>query len=272
MEHIRQAVELAQARGAAKKERTFPRAIPGHGPQNDGPDGGSPDARSVLLNHRHLESMRIIAYDVMDYRSKPFDMLRTQVVREMTEKNWRTIAVTSPTAGCGKTVTAINLALSIARQLNNSVFVVDMDLQRPRVATSLGIKCTNGLIGVLEGRATLSDATLQAQIGNYRIRVLPCETSTSYSSEWMASPQVRDIIQNIKSDHESQVSIIDLPPILTSDDVISVLPQLDCVLLVTAVGVSTLSDVEQCKRHLQSTEVVRVVLNKTVEKSPGYYY
>lgn len=273
MEHIRQAVELARTRGA-KSDQPHANALnaAGRDVRAFAPDDSQSSVRTVLLNHTHLESMRIISHDVMDYRSKPYDMLRTQVVREMGEKNWRTIAVTSPTQGCGKTLTALNLALSIARQPNNSVFIADMDLQRPRVATSLGLKCTHGLIGLLEGKAALSDAVVQAQIGNYRMKVLPCETSTSYSSEWMSSPQLRDLIQVIKADSGSQISIIDLPPILTSDDAISVLPQLDCVLLVTAVGVSTLPDIEQCKRHLQSTEVVRVVLNKTVDKAAGYYY
>ncbi len=128
------------------------------------------------------------------------------------------------------------------------------------------------MIGVLEGKTALSDAVVQVQIGNYRMMVLPCETSTSYSSEWMSSSQLKDVIQNIKSDNASQISIIDLPPILSSDDAIAVLPQIDCVLLVTAVGASTLSDVEQCKRHLQSAQVVRVVLNKTLDKAAGYYY
>jgi protein-tyrosine kinase len=274
MEHIRQAVELARARSGAKSDQPLSRGL--NTPARDKPASAAnaprSDVRSVMLNHAHLESMRVIAHDVMDYRSKSYDMLRTQVVQEMAEKNWRTLAVTSPTPGCGKTLTAINLALSIARQPNNSVFVVDLDLQRPRIATSLGLKSDAGLVGALEGKTTLADAVVQAQIGHHRMMVLPCETSTSYSSEWMSSPQLRDILQTIKDDQNAQITIIDLPPILTSDDAIAVLPQIDCVLLVTAVGTSTLSDVEQCKRHLQSAEVIRVVLNKTLDKSDRYYY
>jgi Mrp family chromosome partitioning ATPase len=270
MEHIRQAVELARARSGAKSNQSFSKGL--NPSECDAANSGRPDIRSIPLNYAHLESMRIIAHDVMDYRSKPYDMLRTQIVREMVEKNWRTIAVTSPTPGCGKTLTALNLALSISRQPNNSVFVIDMDLQRPRIATSLGLKSEAGLIGVLEGKMLLSDAIVQTQIGNTPMMVLPCETSTSYSSEWMSSPQLRDVLQLIKNDQNSQIAIIDLPPILTSDDAIAILPQIDCVLLVTAVGTSTLSDVEQCKRHLQSAEVIRVVLNKTLDKSARYYY
>jgi hypothetical protein len=274
MEHIRQAVELAKARGGSKTERkpaADSRLTQGD-TKFDGADGGEPSVPTLNLDRAHLESARIIAHDVMDYRSKPYDMLRTQIVREMAEKNWRTIAITSPTPGCGKTLTAINLALSIARQPNNSVFLADLDLQRPRLATSLALKCNTGLIDVLEGHSALSDAVVQARIGHYRMLVLPCEKSTSHSSEWMASHQINEIIQDIKTGYDSQIVILDLPPILTSDDTIAFLPQVDCALLVTAVGISTLSDVEECKRHLHSTEVVRVVLNKTLEKPVKYYY
>ena len=78
-------------------------------------------------------------------------MLRTQVLQAMDQKNWQFLAITSPTAGCGKTVTAINLALSIARQPERSALLVDMDLQRPAVANYLGIKCRHGVRSILEG-------------------------------------------------------------------------------------------------------------------------
>jgi protein-tyrosine kinase len=63
--------------------------------------------------------------------------------------------------------------------------------------------------------------------------------------------------------------IFDLPPILRSDDAISVLPRMDCALFVTAVGVSTLSEIRICGEYLRSTEVVRIVVNKASETSSG---
>src|SRR5262245_43302998 len=106
--------------------------------------------RSVTLNAARLESRRIISYDVGDQRSKSFDVLRTQILQEMDRNNWQIIAVTSPTAGCGKTLTAINLAISIARQPERAALLVDMDLRKPQVARRLGVGSENGLVGVLE--------------------------------------------------------------------------------------------------------------------------
>src|SRR5882757_5747758 len=85
----------------------------------------------ISLDPRHLESRRIVAHDVRDPRAKSFDILRTQVLRTMDTSHWQMLAVSSPTPGCGKTVTSVNLALSIARQSDRAVLLVDLDLQKP---------------------------------------------------------------------------------------------------------------------------------------------
>jgi len=226
----------------------------------------------VVLKDSYLQSKRIISHDSGDPRSKAFDMLRTQVLRTMDLKGWQFLAVTSPTPKCGKTVTAINLALSIARQPERSVLLVDMDLQKPHIAKCLGLRCEDGLLGVLEGHMALGSAIVQARVGKHRFMVLPIEHSTSGSAEWMASRAMGTMLQNIKRDYPSRIVILDLPPMLTSDDVIAILPQVDCVLLVAAVGTSTTAEIEECNRHLQSADVVRLVLNKVPQASTKYYY
>jgi Mrp family chromosome partitioning ATPase len=75
----------------------------------------------------------------------------------MDRKGWQLLAVTSPSPGCGKTFTAVNLALSICRLPERSALLVDLDLQRPRVADCLGIDSGDGVTEVLQGRAALPD-------------------------------------------------------------------------------------------------------------------
>jgi Mrp family chromosome partitioning ATPase len=197
-------------------------------------------------------------------------MLRTQVLQAMDQRNWQFLAITSPTPGCGKTVTAINLALSMARQPERSVFLVDMDLQRPQVASSLGLKCQHGLLSVLDGRAALAEAVVPTRIDSSQLLVLPAEGPTFGSSELMASRAMSTLLQSIKRDYKSRIVIFDMPPMLASDDVIAILPQVDCLLLVAAVGISTLSEIKQCSKHLQASEVIRLVLNKTPETTIAY--
>src|SRR5262249_31269882 len=166
------------------------------------------------------------------------------------------------TPGCGKTVTAINLALSIARQPERSVLLVDLDLQRPQLASCLGIQCGDGVPNVLKGRARLADAIVQAHIGDHQLLVLPTESPIVGSSEWIASRAMSALLQDIKRDFKSRTVIFDMPPMLVGDDVIALLPQIDCVLLVAAIGTSTVSEIKDCNKHLQSAEVIRLVLNK----------
>jgi len=137
MEQIRQAVERAKAMEVATAEQlgrvasSPPRQqITRTASHSDLAAGGKEpeSARQVDLDLTHLEGCRIIAHNVSDPRSKSFDMLRTQILQSMDQRNWRFLAVTSPTPGCGKTLTAINLALSIAHQPDRAALLVDLDL------------------------------------------------------------------------------------------------------------------------------------------------
>jgi Mrp family chromosome partitioning ATPase len=201
-----------------------------------------------------------------------FDVLRTQVLQAMDQKNWQFLAITSPTEGCGKTVTAINLALSIARQPERSALLIDMDLQRPTVANYLGIKDRHGVRDILEGRATLADAIIRANADSCAIMVLPAAAPTVHSSELIASRNMDTMLQDIKRNFRPQTVIFDMPPLLQGDEVLATLPKIDAALLVTAVGISTLHEIKACNRHLQATEVIRVILNKSHETIKQHYY
>ena len=227
--------------------------------------------QEILLAPTHLEANRVIAHDDTDPRARSFDMLRTQVLQSMDQKGWRVLGITSPTPGCGKTVTATNLAFSIARQPERSVLLVDLDLQKPQVGATLGLNGDAGIVAVLEGRSVLSSAVVQARAGTSHIFALPAESSAVDSSAWMTSRTLSTTLQDIKRDYRSQTIIVDLPPMLAGDDVIAVLPQLDCLLLVAAVGKSKVSEIEECNRHLRSTEVLRLVLNKAPAVETTYY-
>ena len=178
-------------------------------------------------------------------------MLRTQVLQSMDLKSWQLLAVTSPTPACGKTLTSINLALSIARQPERSVLLVDMDIEKPQVANYLGLKCETGLLSVLGGRVPLQNALVQASVGGYQLTVLPCESSAAHSSEYMASRAMSTLLHELKNEDRSRIIIFDMPPVLAGDSVISILPQIDCVLFVAAVGTTTASEIKECNKHFR---------------------
>ena len=268
MDSIKQAVELARAAEAVHR----PAALGGSPLAADRPQkrSGESPFKEVRLSADHLEAHRIVAHGTSSSNGRYYDMLRTQVLQEMDKKSWQFLAVTSPTAGCGKTVTACNLALSISRLPERSVLLVDLDLRRPAAGNYLGLGGNGGVLSVLEGRAPLSSAVLQASIGPNGMLVLPGSVSSN-SSEWMASQTMGALLQTIKRDFRSRIVIFDLPPMLLGDDVISILPRIDAALLVAGIGSTTVSDINECQRHLQRTPVLRVVVNKSIETVGSYY-
>ncbi len=272
MDNIRQALERARSVPA---QAGFPhRAVDEHGRLGAESSASMQTQlrnRTIALDPRHLESSRIIAHDEADARAIAFDMLRTQVLQAMDQKNWKILGITSPSPNCGKTVTAVNLAMSIARQPERAAFLIDLDLRKPNIGNYLGLNKPTGLINVLRGQAMLADALVQAEVGRCKVIVLPTELASRNSSALMSSRALSNLLAEIRRDYRHFTIIIDLPPILASDDVIAVLPQLDCVLLVAAMGHTTVDELEECNGHLQSSQVVRIALTKAPPSNSGYY-
>ena len=178
MENIRQAVERARA-GQSSFSSEILQSSSAPLPQHMGPPtvtraGAELQTEEATLDSIYLASRRIVSHNGADQRSRPYDMLRTQVLQSMTAKKWKILGVTSPTPGCGKTLTAVNLAFSIARQPDKSVVLVDMDLQKPQIANCLGVTlAAGGVLDLLQGRAALPDVAIPVRAGNQRIVVLP---------------------------------------------------------------------------------------------------
>jgi hypothetical protein len=222
MEHIRHAIERSKAEDALRArarpvEKLVVSVTPGtesvdRAVSAGGPHGDVTASRfeRLELKPRHLQANRIIAHDTADPRTKSFDMLRTQVLQTMDAKKWRFLAVTSPSPGCGKTVTAINLALSIARRPDRSVLLVDLDLNKPKIADRLGVKRSQGVVGVLQGHTRLEDAVFEARVGDCRMCVMPSETTLPRSAEWMASRQMTDLLHSISRTSDFGTIILDL--------------------------------------------------------------
>lgn len=265
MDSIKQAIDLAKATesgaaltavSAAESARLVPNAA---------------QFPEVRLSEAHLERTRIVAHGNLASNSRYFDMLRTEVLQEMDKNSWQFLAVTSPTAACGKTVIACNLAISISRLRDRSVLLADLDMHKPMVGEYLGLGKNPGMVSIFQGRETLNSTLLQASIGPSKLLVLPGEVASSTSSELMVSQTMGTVLQAIKRDFRSRIVIFDLPPMLMGDDVISILPRMDAVLLVAGVGTTSVADIKECQKHLQRSNVVRVVVNKATDRNKSYY-
>jgi len=225
--------------------------------------------RVVKLSAEHLEKNQIVAFNKNNAMSMNFDLLRTMVLKKMDEKGWRTLAITSPTPESGKTVVAINLAMSIAQQTNKTAMLVDFDLRRPKVGTYLGIPMTKSLNELLEGTAELKEVLINPDFP--RLVVLPTRNKIKKSSETLSSRKIADLIGDLRDRYESRIIIFDLPPVLIIDDTLALLPQIDCVLLVVANGMSTKQEIEDSLLLIPADKLIGTVLNKVEIEKRDYY-
>lgn len=225
---------------------------------------------TVELDDAHLDAHHVVAHRKVHPASHAFDILRTQVLHKMTENGWRTLAITSPSAQSGKTLLAINLAISISQQTNRTALLVDFDLRRPSVALTLGLNRKVSLNDVLEDRVDLPEALVHPDID--RLLVLPTNEPVPNPSEALSSGRVADIVEDLRNRYSDRIVIFDLPPVLAADDVMAILPRVDCVLLVVRNGASSEKEIEVSMERLRNANLLGVVLNDDRSPSVNAYY
>lgn len=210
--------------------------------------------REALLNHR-----LIAAFDDDD-RAEPFRQLRTLLLRTFRDNGWRSLAITSARGGAGKTFTAINLAIALAREVSQTVLLVDLDLGKPNVAQLMGIDVKHGLVDHLVHDMPLEEILVNP--GFERLVLLPSLGVKGPTSEILSSPRTRQLLQELVERYMDRLIIFDLPPLLRDDDAMVMTPLADATLLVVEEGVTTSDDLERCAQLLQGANVLGTVLNK----------
>jgi protein-tyrosine kinase len=210
-----------------------------------------------------LERNRIIHPGFQESALNSYKMLRTRVVQLIEDNNWQTIAIVSAKQGAGKTVTAINLAMTMAGYRHHHVYLLDLDLRKPDVAPDLGLpEDFVGLEDYLAGKTPINQVLWD--IGIDGLTVAPSCNSVRDSSELITSGGMGSLFSTILSSVTNPVIILHLPPILSADDVLAVAPNIDGMLLVVAEGTTAREDLSRAMDLLRTTNVIGVVLNKSV--------
>lgn len=222
------------------------------------------------MDANHLDSSRIVSHLGNNANSSIIDSLRTQILQKMEENNWQTLAIISPVAESGKTVVSINLAISMAHQPQKTVVLADFDLRRPKIASYLGIQKDKSMNEYLENTAELSE--IMVNPGIQRLIVIPTMRSAPGSANLLSSSRIKELIVELKERYESRMILFDLPPILGADDVMVLLPHIDCVLMVVANGVSTQQEIEDALHLLPKDKLLGIVYNKSDSDNKTYYY
>lgn len=224
--------------------------------------------RQAEVSKEFLRGKRIISGFDPDSFTDAYRILRTQVLQRLRENKWNVLAVTSPGLNEGKTLTAINLAISLAMEVNYTVLLVDADLRHPNVHTYFGLEPEFGLSDYL-----LSDKPLQEILvhpGIQGLVVLPGGKPLANSSEMLSSPKMSRLVEELKTRYPSRIVLFDLPPLLATSDAIAFAPYVDAALLVLEEGKTSTQDAQYATELLKDTHLIGAVLNKSLSSQAGY--
>jgi protein-tyrosine kinase len=220
------------------------------------------DTRVASPNPQILTENRIVSGHTPNQWLESYKLLRTQTLQIMGLKGWRTLAITSPNANSGNSLTAVNLAISMAMELDRTVLLVDANFLKPSVHTLLGIKSTKGLGDYLLHDEPLN--TLMINPGIPRLVILPAGKPLLNSTEMLRSPKMVNFVNEVKSRYPSRIIIFDMPPILTQVDTLSFSPYVDCVLLVIEEGTTKKEELTRAVTLLKSSQLIGTVFNKSM--------
>lgn len=274
MEKIKQALEMA--RKERLQQKAFDKSIQTvQELKKDRPKSKNVDeivyskTKVHSLDKDTLKRNRVLVDAENDEADTAYRMLRTQVLQKLVANEWNSLAVTSPGVDQGKTLTALNLAISLAREVNYTVLLVDFDLRRPGVHKCLDIKPQAGISDFLIHDTPLDQILVNPGID--RLVLLPGREALSNSSEMLKSKKVLQLVDELKSRYPSRLIIFDLPPILATDDALAFSPFVESIILVIEEGKTKQEEIEHSMKLLKETNFLGTVLNKSKERQQSPY-
>lgn len=260
MEKIKQALDKARQERSTGKVETSP-AEPRS--SHHATNVSYTKTRDIECSRQLLKDNRIVSALEHGKFSDSLKILSTQVLQRMVENHWGSLAVTSTATGEGKTTTAINLGISIAREVEYTVLLVDANLRAPSINKYFGFQTEFGLSDYLTSDIELSDVLVHPA-GIDHFIVLPAGKPYMSSSELLRSPKMCSLVQELTSRYPKRIIIFDTPPILETADTIAFLPCVDAALVVVEDDETRSNDLQKAIDMLSVTNVIGTVLNKSV--------
>jgi len=218
------------------------------------------ESRRAALDPGELINRHCIGIDPAAPEIKHYKVLRTKIQHLTKPRGWRTLMITSPHEAEGKTLTAINLALTFAKAYNQTVMLVDCDLRRQGIHKTLGYECEKGLVDYLEGKEELK--SLITWPGIDQMTVVSGGRCAVNSAELLGSVRMKALVQELKERYEDRFVLFDTAPVLSGADAIALAAHVDCILLVVEEGKTDLRDAKKALAMLPREKVLGFVLNR----------
>lgn len=215
---------------------------------------------TVGLDPEHLARNSLFPDAGDDAARRAFDVLRTRTAQAMAERGWRRLAITSPTAGCGKSFVAANLALSLARRPGSRIVLVDADLRRPRLADLFGVADPGPLRAMLAGEQPIESHLRRA---GPSLALALNDAAAADAAEVLAAADTAGAMAAMVEALAPDTVVLDLPAALVGDDVLAALPLVDAVLIVADGTRTTAEDIRRTERLFEGrVPLLGVILNR----------
>jgi non-specific protein-tyrosine kinase len=216
-------------------------------------------SRSVTLNPQVLAANRCVGFQQDSREMEFYKVLRTQILQR-TRGGGNTVMVTSALPGEGKTLTAINLAFTFAKEFKQTALLVDCDLRQQQIHQVLGFSSEKGVADYL-----LYDCPIQELFvwpGVEKLTVISGGKTVKDSSELLGSPGMKNLVTDMKNRYPERYVFFDVPPLLTSADSLAFAPFVDYILVTVQAGQTSLQEVNKALRLLPGEKVLGLVMNR----------
>lgn len=196
-----------------------------------------------------------------DSRSRPFHLLRTTLSKRLKEKNYRLVGITSATPAAGKTFLSLNLAASLARVVDDPVFLIDLDLRRASLAYEMDLVVERGIDDFLTGEIT-DLSSIGLRIEETDVALFPTKRVSKNTAELVAGPNFEELVTQLRDQTGESIVLFDLPPAFANDDTMLILEKLDSYIMVVDSGKTNRRQVEEMLSMLYPVPCAGTILNR----------
>ncbi|MFT4174557.1 MAG: XrtA-associated tyrosine autokinase [Rhodocyclaceae bacterium] len=242
------------------------------------PADGVPGSRRVHINLERLSAMGMVSpINPRTVLAEEYRVIKRPLLRNVAARgagairNGNLIMVTSSVPGEGKSFSSINLALSIAMELDHTVLLVDADVSRPSVLNLLGLPPAPGLMDVLlSPDVALPDVLLRTNIE--KLTILPAGMPHQRATELLASESMVRLLEEMAARYPDRIIVFDSPPLLVTTEARVLATHMGQIVMVVEAARTTHSMVKQSLSTIDACPVKMMLMNKTREPGPGGYY
>lgn len=217
-------------------------------------------SNEVRLNAETLRDNRCVSMFPDAPELDAFKVLRTQIQLKTKDRGLNTIMITSPGAGEGKTLTAINMSLAFAKEFGQTVLLVDCDLKKQDIHKTLGIPGKRGLVNYFTENRPLEELIVWPAVD--KLTLISGGAPVLDSAELLGSPKMTELVQEMKSRYDDRYVFFDVPPVLGSADAIAFARLVDGIVMVVEAGKTSWSDIKKAQEMIPEEKFLGFVLNR----------